>query len=58
MQEPREFIIPEDMLKQLIAYLHERPFKEVAGAIQALSTLQEVGGGMAKPDVEPKPEKK
>lgn len=36
----REFIISEKLVQALLVYLQERPFKEVAVGIQALSQLE------------------
>lgn len=38
----KKYIIPEDVLKALIAYLSDRPYKEVANGLAALDRLQEL----------------
>lgn len=43
----RNFLIPETLLASLIAYLQERPYKEVSKAVSLLSSLQ-----VAKPQDE------
>jgi hypothetical protein len=36
----KNYILPEEVLKALLIYLNERPYKEVAAGIEALSRLK------------------
>ncbi len=38
----KTYEISEEVLKALLAYLYDRPFKEVAQGIAALSQLKEI----------------
>jgi hypothetical protein len=40
--EEKQYIIPESMVKGLLDYLMERPYKEVVGGVQGLMSLQEL----------------
>lgn len=37
-----EYVIPEDLLRALVQYLSQRPYQEVAAAVQALQQLPPV----------------
>lgn len=54
----QEFIIKEDLLRAINGYLGEKPFREVAGLIGALSQLALVEKKPIENPVENKEEKK
>ena len=41
-EQEKQFVIAENTVKSLLAYMQEKPFKEVAGGISALSQLKEI----------------
>ena len=53
-QQQKMYIINETVKNAILAYLQERPFKEVAMGVQALNNLQEVPNAptKVKPPVE------
>lgn len=40
--EPKKFIITEDIIKAIIAYLSTRPYQEVVKGIELLTNLPEL----------------
>lgn len=40
--DEKQFIIPESLVKGLLEYLMEQPYKEVAGGVQGLQNLKEL----------------
>jgi len=48
----QKFTVPANVLQAVAEYLSTRPFKEVAGLIQALSQAEPVAEAAAEPDVD------
>lgn len=40
-----EYVIPQDLLDRIVAYLSSRPYAEVAGGIEALKALKPLESG-------------
>jgi hypothetical protein len=53
----KTLLLPEDLRDRLIAYLMERPFKEVVTGIAQLQALQEAPSYLAPPALPDEPKK-